>query len=443
MTRRGGSRARTFKPMTPEECRAFLRRLERFGIKLGLDNVRTLLRALGDPQAGFAAVHVAGTNGKGSVCAMLASALRAHGLRVGLFTSPHLVEVRERIRIGGQLISWRDFGRLLARVRETSDALLAAGKLAAHPTYFEVLTTLAFLHFAARKVDIAVLETGMGGRFDATNVINPLITVITSIAKDHQEHLGDTLAAIAFEKAGIIKPGVPVICAVERGPALAVIRRRAKELGAPFVPVFGPGSDFRAERTARGHRFTFSFDGQRHSLRPGLRGAHQGRNAAAALVAAILVGKRWRSLDRRLILQGIARVRWEGRLEAVGRRPLVLLDGAHNEEGALALAAYVQTLRGPLTLVFAVMKDKAVRRVAEALFRPPRRVVLTSIPFARACRPEEVAALARPFRRKIVLEPDLAQALALARRGAGPKGTVLVAGSLYLVGEVKKLLRQA
>ena len=443
MTGRGGPRAGETKPMTPRECRAYLRRLERFGIKLGLDNVRALLRALGDPQAGFAAVHVAGTNGKGSVCAMLASALRAHGFRVGLYTSPHLVEVRERIRVGDRLIAWRDFGRLLGRVRERSEGLLAAGTLAAHPTYFEVLTTLAFLYFAERKVDIAVLETGLGGRFDATNVVNPVLTVITSIAKDHEKHLGDTLAAIAFEKAGIIKPGVPVICGVERGPALAVIRRRAGELGSPLIPVFGPDRDFRAERTARGHRFVYGFEGRRFLLRPGLRGAHQGRNAAVTLVAAVLLGKLWRALDLKLVLRGIAEVSWEGRLEAVGRRPLVLLDGAHNEEGALALAAYARSLKGPLILVFAVMKDKAVRRIAGALFRRPRRVVLTSIPFARACRPEDVAARALPFRRKLVLEPDLAQALVLARREAGPKGTVLIAGSLYLVGEVKKLMRRS
>ncbi len=421
----------------------YLQSLQRFGVKLGLQNVAAVLAACGDPQRRFPSVHVAGTNGKGSVCAMLASILKADGRRVGLYTSPHLADVRERIRIGGRPISEADFDRLLGRIRKTIDRLFAAGRLEAHPTYFEVLTILAFLHFAERKVDIAVLEVGMGGRFDATNIVTPLVSVITSISIDHREYLGPTLAAIAFEKAGIIKPGVPVVIGVEGGTAAAVIGRRARELGAPRVAVFGRDGALFAARTPGGFRFRYDSCGETFIFRLKLRGGHQGENAAVAVAAARTLGCLGRPLDRRVILAGLAAAEWPGRLEAVGRRPLVLLDGAHNEDGARALAAYVRDfVRGPLILVFAMLKDKAVGRAAGFLFPRPEMIVLTTIPSPRAASPEEILKIAVRFRSKIRIVPDLRAAIALARTQAGPKGTVLIAGSLYLVGEVKKLPRR-
>ncbi|MGD0783170.1 MAG: folylpolyglutamate synthase/dihydrofolate synthase family protein, partial [Candidatus Aminicenantales bacterium] len=350
----------------------YLQSLLRFGVKLGLQNVAAVLAACGDPQRRYPSVHVAGTNGKGSVCAMLASTLEADGRRVGLYTSPHLADVRERIRIGGRPIAEADFDRLLGRIRKTIGRLLAAGRLEAQPTYFEVLTILAFLHFAERKVDIAVLEVGMGGRFDATNIVTPLVSVITSISLDHREYLGRTLAAIAFEKAGIIKPGVPVVSGVEGGAAAAVIRRRAGELHAPLVPVFGRDAALFAARTVAGYRFRYDFCGESFPFRLKLPGRHQGENAAVAIAAARTLGCVGKPLDRRVILAGLAAAEWPGRLEAVGRRPLVLLDGAHNEDGARALAAYIRDfVRGPLVLVFAMLKDKAVGRAAGLLFPRP------------------------------------------------------------------------
>lgn len=428
--------------MTPREGREYLRALERFGVKLGLDNIRALLGALGDPQRAFPSVHVAGTNGKGSVCAMLESILRAHGRRAGLYTSPHLVDVRERIRIGGRLIPRSDFARLLGRIRSTIEFLRSEGRLDAPPTYFEVLTTLAFLYFAEKKVDIAVLETGLGGRFDATNVVTPILSVITSIAKDHQEYLGRTLAAIAFEKAGIIKPGVPLVCGAAAGVAGRVIRQRARELGAAWLPVFGRGAALDEAKSPSGRRFRYELEGEMFEFSPGLRGTHQGVNGAVAIAAARALDRAWRPLDKKAIVRGIERAEWEGRLEAVSKRPLVLLDGAHNEDGARALAAYMRDdISGPLVLVFAMMRDKAIRRAAEILFPRPKKVILTSIPYPRASAPEEILAAAPRFRRKIIIEPVLAAALARAKREAGPRGTVLVAGSLFLVGEVKKVIR--
>ena len=227
--------------MTPSESREYLGHLQHFGIKLGLENVTTLLLALGHPQNRFPAVHIAGTNGKGSVSAVLDAMLRAHGLRTGLYTSPHLARVEERIRVDGRMIAPRRFRERLAGLKTVIDGLMAEGKLVYHPTYFEVLTALAFVEFAERGVDVAVLEVGLGGRFDATNVVRPLVSVITTIAMDHEKHLGTTLREIASEKAGIVKPGIPVVCGVRDTEALGEIRRVAREKGAPLTEVFGNG----------------------------------------------------------------------------------------------------------------------------------------------------------------------------------------------------------
>lgn len=415
--------------LSPAAAREYLDHLERFGVKLGLDNIRALLHRLGDPQRAFPSIHVAGTNGKGSVSAMLAEILRRNGLRVGLYTSPHLVRVEERIRIDGRLIPEREFRRLMGIFKN----------LQAPSTYFEVLTAAALLYFQEKRVDCAVLEVGLGGRFDATNVVTPLVSVITTVARDHMEYLGSTLAEIAFEKAGIIKPGVPVISGVSSGSARAVIRRRAREENAPLIEVFGPETSFRP--LGRGPRAAFAYrvGDDFYRLTPGLRGAHQGRNAAVAAAVARVLDWPWRPLGKATIEEGIREARWEGRLELVARRPAVYLDGAHNEAGAEALAAFIRThCSRPPVLVFAMMKDKEIGRVARTLFPQARKVIVTAIPYKRAARPEEILAKTREFREKIVLESDLRRALTLARKTAGPSGAVIVTGSLFLVGEVKK-----
>ncbi len=427
--------------MNPAQCRAYLRDLERFGIKLGLDNVSALLAALGNPHRAAPSVHVAGTNGKGSVCAMLAEVLARHGFKVGLYTSPHLVRVEERIRINGRTIGPVDFRRLAAVVKRTTERLIAKKKLDAPPTFFEVLTAVAFLYFRERGVDIEILETGMGGRFDATNVTLPLVSVITNVALDHQDHLGRTVGRIALEKAGIIKTGVPVVCGADDSAAWKVIRKRAAEMNAPLVRVFGQDGRFETGSAKERMLFSYRIGDKTFRFSPALRGEHQGRNAAIVIVTASVLSRVWRPLEDYKIIEGIAAARWDGRLELVATRPDVFLDGAHNETGAAAVRRFIeQTMSRPPVLVFAVMKDKAIGRMAGTLFPAAREVILTSIPYPRAARPDEVLRQARPFGAKTTIEPDLAKAIAAARARAGKIGTVLITGSLFLVGEAKKVL---
>jgi dihydrofolate synthase / folylpolyglutamate synthase len=425
--------------MTHGQGLAYLKSLQRFGIKLGLDNIRALLASLGNPDRRFPSVLVAGTNGKGSVAAMLARILMEHGFRTGLYTSPHLVRVEERIRIGDDLISGKAFSRALTIVREMADELVTSGRLSCPPTFFEVLTATALVHFAGESVDFAVLEVGMGGRFDATNVVTPLLSVITTVSLDHQKYLGGTIGEIAFEKAGIIKPEIPVVCGVRRGTALRVIRRQARKLGAPVIEVFGPGTAFAASQAGRGIKFAYETEEARYEFKPSLSGFHQGENAAMAIRAAEVLTRVWKPLDRNKMIAAIGRTRWEGRLETLGSEPRVILDGAHNPEGAASLAAYIRAfVRKPVILIFDAMKDKDIGAMAAFLFPLARTVVLTRVPMPRAADPEEVLRLWKGRRDNILIEPDIGRALKLATGLAGKRASVLAAGSLFLVGEIKK-----
>jgi dihydrofolate synthase/folylpolyglutamate synthase len=426
--------------MTPAEGRDYLGRLEHFGIKLGLENIAALCLALGNPQNSFLAIHVAGTNGKGSVSAMLDAIMREHGLKTGLYTSPHLVRVEERIRVGGRPIGRKRFLELLARLRNAIDDLMAGGKLAYHPTYFEVLTALAFLEFAERQVDVAILEVGMGGRFDATNVVRPLVSVITTIAKDHERHLGKTLRQIAFEKAGIIKPAVPVVSGGGGGEARSEIRRVARERNAPLVEAFGPGRSLEAKKTDRAYRFVYKGKAGRYAFTPSLAGRHQGANAAVAIAATEVLSTYWRPFDKAKVLKGIREARWEGRLETVGRRPLVILDGAHNVEGVTALARHVRKVLGRrVVLVFGAMKDKDLRGMTRILFPIASTTVLTRVPYKRSADPEDLLAAAPRSQGRVFLEPDTRKAVELALSLSGGREPMVIAGSLFLIGEVKRL----
>ncbi len=396
--------------------------------RLGLDRIAALLAALGHPERSCRIVHVAGTNGKGSTCAMLESGLRAAGYRTGLFTSPHLVEPTERIQVAGRAVSTPQFTAAFDRVHACAEELLGDGRIDLHPTYFECVTAMALLLFRDGGVEFAVLEVGLGGRLDATNVVAPELCVITPVDFDHEAWLGKSLESIAAEKAGILKPGVPAVIAEQRPEAARVIEERAAGLGAALthtsaVPLSGLAID------ARGS--AFAWDGA--PVRCPLAGEHQVENTRAAIAALSLL-----AVPPPAIREGIAATVWPGRLERVSVRPEIILDGAHNPAGARALAAYLDRFYDPagVCLVYGVMRDKAVSEMAAILFPRARRVILTAPAQSRAVRPESIRDMAD--HQSIQVAPDIRAALALA--AAEPAGAIFITGSLFLVGEARALL---
>jgi len=442
--------------MTYQEALAYLDSLEALGIRPGLDRIEALLDRLGNPQTTFPSVLIAGTNGKGSVAAYLASILRQAGHAPGVYTSPHLVRFEERIVAGDRMIAEGDIAALVPEVRA---AIAAEARLQADPpTYFEATTALAFLHFSRCRVPIAVLEVGMGGRFDATNVVRPLACAITPVAMDHTQWLGGTVAEIAGQKAGILKSGVPAVLSAQEPAALEVIRAEAARLGASVTLTtaceVSPGVGGAAEpsRSAgRPGRFpdppifslTTPSGGRYPDLALSLRGVHQVENAVVAvLLAEILAAAGVRGIDGRSIAAGLRRAVWPGRLEIVPGRPELLLDGAHNPAGCATLAAYLQDHQRTRStvLLFAAMKDKPADEMLAILCPLARKVIVTRVPVPRGETPEALRRLALARHPDVAHADSIDEALHLARGAAGPDGLVVISGSLYLVGEVKKAL---
>jgi len=401
------------------------------GAKWSLEPMQTLLAALGNPERGQRLVHVAGTNGKGSTSAMIANALRHSGLQTGLYTSPHLMEPTERIQINGVAIAREEFAQAFDTVHSVSEDLLRNGKLDAHPSYFETVTAMALLVFR-RRCEIGVLEVGLGGRLDATNVVTPELCVITPVAFDHEAFLGNTIESIASEKAGILKPGVPVVVAKQFANAEAVIVHRANELGSKIIRAEdAPISNVKI--TPR--HSAFSLDGEKYSC--GLAGRHQIDNASAAVLAC-----RELRVPVASIQAGLADVRWPGRLEYISHAPDFVLDGAHNPAGAAALAAYIDEFcaHRPVWLVYGAMRDKALEEVTELLFPLAARLIVTAPDFARALRPEAILEVANHPNASIT--QDVPEAIRLART-APAEAIVFFTGSLFLVGEARPLLLSA
>ena len=414
--------------------REWLDSLELFGMKLGLETIGRLAEALGQPERAYPVVHVAGTNGKGSVAAMMSTALTAAGHRVGRYTSPHLVRVEERAAIDGRSVSPAAFDRALARVRAAATTLATDQ----HPTYFEITTATSFEIFRDAAVDVAVIEVGLGGRYDATNIVAPAVTVITSIDFDHEAHLGTTLEAIATEKAGIVKPGVPVVAGRLPLRAIDVVRAAATRAGADVIEARAQ-SGVTTRNTGDGHidATIRTSRGEYGPLVLGLRGRHQAQNAAVAVLALEACGDEGIAVPREAIVRGLAEARWPARLDLidVGRRSL-LIDGAHNTSGAQALAEYLhETYPAGLPLIFGVMADKAVRPMLVALSASARPLILTAAPGRRAADPDALArvALSLTMPPEVIVERDVSRALELAwQRG----DVAAVAGSLYLAGDV-------
>jgi len=408
--------------------------LRRFGIKLGLETIRGILERLGNPQNSYASIHIAGTNGKGSVAAALSAILQAAGYRVGLYTSPHLVHFNERIRIDGRDISNERVVEAYLRVKQVH-----GGKR--EPTFFEFATAMALHEFRQRQVDWAVLETGMGGRLDATNIIHPVLSIITNISLEHREYLGNTLAEIAWEKAGIIKDQTPVVTGIRGKQALAVVQEVAAKRQAP---VYRLNKNFRIRRSKAG---TFSYIGVAHRwphLTSPLAGKHQVDNMALVLAGCEILAQKGTVLSLDQITAGLAATRWPGRLEIVSASPLIILDGAHNLTAARYLARYLSEhlSQRDITLVVGILSDKPYAAMLQSLLPVCRRAIITRPQIDRGLPPETLLAVARKTTSQVTIVPEVGRAVKAAMESAGPNGVVCIAGSLYVVGEAKAALAE-
>jgi dihydrofolate synthase/folylpolyglutamate synthase len=411
--------------VTPHE-RLFA--LEQFGIKLGLDNIRAILAALGHPERAWRSVHVAGTNGKGSVAAMVERGLRAAGLKTGRYTSPHLDVVEERVAIDGEAVSRPAFAAAIDTVVTAVDAATRQGTLTVVPTFFEVSTAVAFEIFRQAGVDVAIVEVGLGGRYDATNVLNPDVTAITSIAFDHERHLGHTLSQIAFEKAGIAKPGTPLV--VGRLPAEAArrIATVAAEVGAPVIDAHGTTTD-------RVYP----------PLKLALAGRHQLENAAVAVAILETWSTRVSFVPTSAIVTGLTDCHWPARLEwlRLAGGGELLMDAAHNPAGAAALATYLQDASlAPMPIVLAVMADKDLAGMVKPLVPVASAFVATTVPHSRARPADALAAALRVLAPKLPIDAE-ANAEAAVERALERSGRAVVAGSIFLIGPLRARLLEA
>ena len=427
--------------MNYAESIAYLDSLGQFGIRLGMDRIKQLLLVLGHPENKIKTIHVAGTNGKGSVTSMVTQILLEAGLHVGKFTSPHLVAYNERIQLDGRDISEEDFAGILTIVRDFAEDLVK-NQACEQPTQFEILTAAAFHYFALQKVDYAVIEVGMGGLWDSTNLIKPLVSVITNVALDHTKVLGSTVEEIALQKAGIIKEKVPVVTAAE-GKALGPIQVMSAFKQAPIY-VYG--------QSFKGTEISSSIDGQTFTLQAGtnyasdyeiaLPGAHQIPNAVLAIVAAKIVSHQDSRITEQHLHLGAAHTRWPGRLEKIASSPDVILDGAHNPDGALALRAALDKFYPgkKVYFIFGMMGDKAIEEVIGILFRPSDTVYTVRADAGE--RAADAAALAERIGSRAVPEASIWEAFQRACAAADKGEPVCICGSLYLVGTFKSLQEQ-
>jgi dihydrofolate synthase/folylpolyglutamate synthase len=429
---------------------------ETLTIKLGLKNTETLLDALGNPQKNLPAVQIAGTNGKGSTAVMLDAICSAAGIRTGLFTSPHLLSITERLRIDGAQISEAQFARIVMPVKHTAESLVQNGKLAAVPTFFEHVTAIALLAFAEAKVDLAILETGLGGRLDSTTAAGAAVIALTPIAMDHQEYLGNTLAQIAAEKAAILRPGVRAIVGPQRREALGVIMQRCEDIAVePRLvrqPEHGelPTSMLRHVDiipkiigTCEAGRCFTTFktkEGRYENVLIGLRGRHQVTNAAIAVALAEELREQGSAVSAEAIKRGLETVRHAGRLEMWETKPPILFDGAHNPSAAEALRSYLdEFVTQPITMIFGAMRDKALDEMASILWPAADELILTEIDNPRSASIETLKSIAGQAntncRKHFASSP--ADALRIARSVTASEGLICITGSLYLVGAMQ------
>jgi dihydrofolate synthase/folylpolyglutamate synthase len=417
-----------------KNCLSAMYSLRRFGIKLGLDTIRKILAELGNPQDRFGCVHVAGTNGKGSIASGIASILKAAGYRTGLYTSPHLETFNERISINGKHIS-------NARVVAAYEAVKNVHHGSREPTFFEFATAMALYDFDQEGVDWAVIETGMGGRLDATNIVRPAVSIISNLSLEHQDYLGNTLAQIAGEKGGIIKSGIPVVTGVRQPGALSVLKDIA---AAKSASVFRLGKDFRVRRNS-GNLFTFfGIQNRWPHMKTSLMGRHQVDNAAISLAACELLNRGEVTISEEDCRKGLSDLSWPGRLEVVCESPRIILDGAHNLVAARNLATFLaqETDQRPITMVIGILDDKPYKAMLSALIPVTQKVIFTQPKIDRGLSPETLYAEARQYGKEMIVLPDVHQAVQQAVNQASPQDVICIAGSLYVIGEAKTSLSQ-
>jgi dihydrofolate synthase / folylpolyglutamate synthase len=409
--------------------------------KFDLENISVLAERLGRPDRAYPSAHIAGTNGKGSTAAFLESILRQAGFQTGLNTSPHLERINERIRINGEEIGYETFAETFTRIHLLIEELLAVGKLRAHPTYFECVTAMAFESFARARIEFGVFEVGLGGRLDATNILSPVVTIITRIDFDHENFLGHSLREIAGEKAGILKAGVPVVLAEQHPEAREVVRARAKELGCPVIE---PSQVFRVDQESIKNgmlhaRVTEISSGTSFDLTPSLAGRFQLENALNALAASRFLQTRGFRIPDVALSQGIAGAVWPGRLEKLQSSPDVYLDGAHNPGAARELAKFLaQSFAGrKIWLLYGALRDKAVDEIAGQLFPHASEVIFTEPRTSRAISASRLAEIAAHHASHFRVIPSAEQALDLALEEAAPEDAIFITGSLYLVGQLR------
>jgi dihydrofolate synthase/folylpolyglutamate synthase len=418
--------------------------------KFDLAHMRALLEALGSPEKSFQSVLIAGTNGKGSTAATLASVLQAAGHKTALYTSPHLVRVNERICIDGSQISDADFATVYEQVEQAAKRLVAAGELPWHPSFFEMLTAMAFLHFAQKEVEVAVLEVGMGGRLDATNVVEPVVAVIADISLDHQKFLGNTIAEIAEEKAGVIHEGGLVVTLPQHPAANEVIgktvlERHAQAVSAvQYMPPVSPESQAVWAQSSR-NRYPLAVMGREITVDSPLVGRHQLRNLALAIASAEQLNNAGMSVTPDAIERGIGQTRWPGRFQIIPASkilPEIVLDVAHNPDGAWALrSALSERYEGrPIMLLFAVLKDKAIEEVTQVLFPLAEHVIVTAVDNPRSATSGEVAEAAKLSGTEVASAQNFAEAIEQALKSTPKEGVLVITGSIYLVGEALRYL---
>jgi dihydrofolate synthase / folylpolyglutamate synthase len=414
--------------------------------KFDLENITVLAERLGRPDRAYPSAHIAGTNGKGSTAAFLESILRHAGFRTGLNTSPHLEKINERIRVNGAEISDYDFAETFTRMQAQIEELLAAGKLRPHPTYFECVTAMAFEYFARVHVDFGVFEVGLGGRLDATNILTPVVSVITRIDFDHENFLGHSLREIAAEKAGILKQGVPMVLATQQPEAREVLLTRAKELGCPVIetPLGYRVGEQAMENGCVRARITEIGSGWSAKLAPQLAGRFQLQNAINAVAATRILSTRGYRIPEGAIEQGVAAAVWPGRLEKLQSRPDIYVDGAHNPGAARELAAFWEETFGGrrIFLLYGALRDKAVDEIAGVLFPRAAEVVFTEPRNSRAISASQLSEIAAHHAVHSSAIADAEQALDYLLSKAAPQDAVFVTGSLYLVGQLRHYWKQ-